>query len=55
MAVFCVGALILAGAIIWAIIALMMEATSTSELLVNLYQTTQRYNQGDRHIHTRRH
>jgi hypothetical protein len=35
------------------LIALMMEAASTSELSVNFYQTTQRYNPGDSHLHTR--
>jgi hypothetical protein len=32
--------------------ALMMEATSTSETLVNFYQTTRRYNPEDSHLHT---
>jgi hypothetical protein len=32
------------------LIALMMEAASTSETLVNLYQTTRRYNREDRHL-----
>jgi hypothetical protein len=35
-------------------IALMMEAASTSETLVNFYQTTRRYNPEDSHLHTRR-
>jgi hypothetical protein len=34
--------------------ALMMEAARTSEMLVNLYQTTRRYNPEDGHLHTRR-
>jgi hypothetical protein len=33
------------------LIALMMEATSTSETLVNFYQTTRRYNPEDSHLH----
>jgi hypothetical protein len=37
-------------AIIRAMIALMMEAVSTSETSVNLYQTTQRYNPEDSHL-----
>jgi hypothetical protein len=32
----------------------MMEAASTSETLVNFYQTTRRYNPEDSHLHTRR-
>jgi hypothetical protein len=36
------------------IIALMMEAASTSETSVNVYQTTRRNNPGDSHLHTRR-
>jgi hypothetical protein len=32
----------------------MMEAASTSEMLVNFYQTTQRYNPEDSHLHIRR-
>jgi hypothetical protein len=32
-----------------------MEAASTSETLVNFYQTTRRYNPEDSHLHTRRH
>jgi hypothetical protein len=39
MAVFCVEA-----------IALMMEAASSSETLVNFYQTTRRYNPEDSHL-----
>jgi uracil DNA glycosylase len=31
-----------------------MEAASTSEMLVNFYQTTRRNNPGDSHLHTRR-
>jgi hypothetical protein len=30
----------------------MMEATSTSEMLVNFYQTTRRNNPEDSHLHT---
>jgi hypothetical protein len=36
------------------IIALMMEAASTSESSVNVYQTTQRYNPEDSHLRTHR-
>jgi hypothetical protein len=32
-------------------IALMMEAARTSETLVNFYQTFQRYNPEDSHLH----
>jgi hypothetical protein len=32
----------------------MMEAASTSDTLVNFYQTTQRYNPEDSHLRTRR-
>jgi hypothetical protein len=32
----------------------MMEAASTSETLVNFYQTTRRYNPEDSHLHTHR-
>jgi hypothetical protein len=35
-------------------IALMMEAASTSETLLNFGQTTRRYNPEDSHLHTRR-
>jgi hypothetical protein len=35
-------------------IALMMEAARTSETLVQLYQTTRRYNPEDSHLHTHR-
>jgi hypothetical protein len=35
-------------------IALMMEAARTSETLVNLYQTTRRYNPEDSHLRTYR-
>jgi hypothetical protein len=35
-------------------IALMMEAANTSETSVNFYQTTQRNNPADSHLHTRR-
>jgi hypothetical protein len=45
-------------AVLWvstsAMIALMMEAGSTCETPVNLYQTTRRYNPDDSHLHTRR-
>jgi hypothetical protein len=34
-----------------AAIALIMEAARTSETLVNFYQTTQRYNPEDSHLH----
>jgi hypothetical protein len=37
-----------------AIIALMMEASRTSETLVNFYQTTWRYNPEDSHLRTHR-
>jgi hypothetical protein len=33
----------------------MMEAARTSETLVNFYQTTQRYNPEDSHLHGRIH
>jgi hypothetical protein len=36
------------------IIALMMEAASTSETSVNFYRTTRHYNPEDSHLHTRR-
>jgi hypothetical protein len=36
-------------------VALMMEAVSTSEASVNIYQTTRRNNQEDSHLRTRRH
>jgi hypothetical protein len=35
-------------------IALMMEATRTSETLVNFYQTTRRFNPEDSHLRTHR-
>jgi hypothetical protein len=35
-------------------VALMMEAARTSETLVNIYQTTRRYNPEDSHIRTHR-
>jgi hypothetical protein len=39
-------------AVFWVVaIALMMEAASTSETLVNFYQTTRRYNPEDSHFH----
>jgi hypothetical protein len=34
--------------------ALRMEAASTSETLVNFYQTTRRYNPEDSHLHNLR-
>jgi hypothetical protein len=37
-----------------AMIALMMEAVSTSETSVNIYQTTLRNIPGDSHLHTHR-
>jgi hypothetical protein len=36
------------------IIALIMEAASTSETSINYYQTTRRNSPGDSHLHTRR-
>jgi hypothetical protein len=36
------------------LIALTMEAASTSEASVNFYQTTRRNNPEDNHLHTRR-
>jgi hypothetical protein len=36
------------------LIALMMEAASTSETLVNFYQTTRRYNPEDSHLRIHR-
>jgi hypothetical protein len=36
------------------IIALMIEAASTSEMSVNFYQTTRRNNPQDSHLYTRR-
>jgi hypothetical protein len=47
MVVFCVVAPCSPG-------ALMMEAASTSETLVNFYQTTRRYNPEDNHLRTHR-
>jgi hypothetical protein len=44
---------VLASSIIRARIALMMEATSTSEMLVNFYQTTQHNDSEHSHLHTR--
>jgi hypothetical protein len=45
-------------AVFWVVmpflIALMMEAASTSETLVNFYQTTRRHNPEDSHLRTRR-
>jgi hypothetical protein len=38
-------------AVFWAV-NLMMEAASTFEMLVSLYQTTRRYNPEDSHLHT---
>jgi hypothetical protein len=43
------------GAAIIRAIALMMEAASTSETSVNVYQTTWRNNPEDSHIYTSRH
>jgi hypothetical protein len=44
-----------ASAIIASIIkGMVIEAASTSEKLVNFYQTTQRNNPEDSHLHTRR-
>jgi hypothetical protein len=42
---------VLAASIIRAIIALMMEAASTSETSVNFYQTLRRNNPEDSHLH----
>jgi hypothetical protein len=39
--------------VFWVVIALMMEAASTSETLVNFYQTAWCYNPEDRHLHIR--
>jgi hypothetical protein len=36
------------------VIALIMTASNTSETSVNFYQTTQNYNPGHTHLHTRR-
>jgi hypothetical protein len=44
-------------AVFWVVapaIALMMEAARTSEMLVQLYQTTRCYNPEDSHLHTYR-
>jgi hypothetical protein len=43
-------------AVFWvvAMIALMMEAVRASEALVNLHQSTRRYNPEDSHLHTHR-
>jgi hypothetical protein len=39
-------------AVFWIeVIALMMEAASTSETSINFYQTTWRYNPYDSHLH----
>jgi hypothetical protein len=40
--------------IVASIMALIMEAARTSETSVNFYQTTQRYNPEDSHLHTHR-
>jgi hypothetical protein len=32
-------------------VCMMMEAARTSEMLVNFYQTTRRYNPEDSHLH----
>jgi hypothetical protein len=37
-------------AVFW-VVALMMEAAQTSEMLVNSYQSTWRYNPEDSHLH----
>jgi hypothetical protein len=37
------------------LIALMMDAESTSEMSVNFYQTTRRYNPEDINLHTHYH
>jgi hypothetical protein len=44
----------LTASIIWAI-GLMTEAARTSETLVNLYQTSWRYNSEDSHLRIHRH
>jgi hypothetical protein len=36
------------------LIALLMEAATASETLVNFYQSTRRYNTSASHLHTRR-
>jgi hypothetical protein len=43
-------------AVFWvaALIALVMEAVQTSETLVNLHQSTRRYNPEDSHLRTHR-
>jgi hypothetical protein len=46
---------VLATAIIRAMIALMMEAASTSETSVNFYQNTRRNIPEGSYLHTRRH
>jgi hypothetical protein len=38
----------------FSVIALMMEAARTSEMLVNFYQTTQQYNPEDNHLPVQR-
>jgi hypothetical protein len=43
---------VLAASIIRSMSALMMEAASTSETLVNFYQTTRRNNLVDSYLHT---
>jgi hypothetical protein len=45
---------VLAASIIRAMIALIMEAVSTSETSVNFYHTTRHNNPEDSHLHTRR-
>jgi hypothetical protein len=45
---------VIAASIIRTIIALMMEAASTSEASVSFYQTTRRNNSEYSHLHTRR-
>jgi hypothetical protein len=40
-------------AVFW-VVAVMLEAARTSETLVNIYQTTRRYNPEDSHLRTHR-
>jgi hypothetical protein len=49
-----VGFEVLTAASVKMAIALMIEAASTSEMLVNSYQTTRRYNSEYSHVHTLR-
>jgi hypothetical protein len=46
---------VLASSVIRVMIALMIEASVTSEMSVNFYQTTWCNNQGDIHLHTHHH